>query len=123
MAWRKRHRGDKLTLAKYRNQKVMVDGIKFDSKREANRYSELKLMEQAKVIRNLETQKSFQIIIGGVPILTETGRVMTYRADFTYYDVEREESMIEDVKGLPTPVYRIKKALMRAMGYTVTEIK
>ncbi len=108
---------------KYRNVKTVVDGIKFDSKREAARYSELMLMERAGVIRGLELQPRYPVTINGVDIrYVGTNRHLTYVADFKYYDVERKEFVVEDAKGFATKDYRIKRALMAAMGLNVREI-
>lgn len=115
---------------KYGNVKTEIDGIVFASKKEAKRYQELKLMEKAKEIFNLELQPSFLITINGV-------KVCTYRADFAYtneqyskrsYAPDRTietipERIIEDVKGMKTPVYNLKKKLMKAVhGIEITEI-
>lgn len=108
--------------AKYSNEKVVVDGIKFDSKREAARYQELKLMEQAKVIKGLVLQPRFRIEIGGVEVRYASGRQVVYVADFEYWDNERKTRVVEDAKGMPTPLYKLKRALMAAMGETITEI-
>ena len=108
--------------SKYRNVKVTVDGIKFDSKIEAKRYGELKLLERAGKIEDLTLQTKFKLIGQYAPLLTEKGRHMAYIADFTYWDVETEKRVIEDVKGMKTPIYLIKKAIMQAMGYEILEI-
>ncbi len=106
-------------------KKVEIDGHKFDSKRESERYLDLRLLERAGEIRDLELQPVFKIEIGGIPVrYVGSNRQMTYRADFRYYDVLRGCEVIEDVKmqsGFKTEVYKIKRALMRAMGHTITE--
>ena len=108
--------------SKYRNQRVTVDGIQFDSKHEAKRWQELVLMEKAGVIRDLYRQVRIGIEIGGVKVVYESGRQLTYVCDFQYYDVERDREVIEDAKGFATREYRIKKALLAAMGKTITEV-
>ena len=108
---------------------VHTDGTKFDSKREMARYGELLLLQKASVIEQLEVHPRFLIIIGGVQILMKSarypnGRKLQYVADFQYRDLERKKHVIEDVKmesGHRTEVYKIKRALMDAMGYTITE--
>jgi len=108
-----------------RRQKcVHPDGTKFDSKQEMNRYCNLLLMRKAKVIEQLELQPRIPIIIKGVPIryFIATGRrQMFYVADFKYFDRERNRWVIEDVKGHRTEVYKIKRALVDAMGITIEE--
>ena len=95
--------------SKYRNTKVEIDGIKFDSKREANRYCQLRLLEKAKEIKNLELQKKF--VFAGV--VFDSGRTASYVADFVYIDCKTGQTIVEDVKGMKTDVYKLKKALMR----------
>lgn len=95
---------------KYKNIKVTVDNHKFDSKKESRRYIELKLMERCGLIKNLELQKSFEL----QPKFkknNKTYRAINYIADFVYYDIEKEQIVIEDVKGFRTDVYKIKKKL------------
>lgn len=101
--------------AKYGNKKTIVDGIKFDSKREAARYSELKLLEKSGQIEDLKLQVAYQITIAGV-------KVCKYVADFTYYD--RGQEVVEDVKGMKTAIYNLKKKLMKAChGIVINEVK
>lgn len=104
---------------KYNARKTEVDGITFDSRREALRYQELRLMVRAGLICELETQKKFDIVINDQ-------KVCSYYADFMYYDKEKECWVVEDVKGgkaTQTPVYRLKKKLMKAvLGVDIQEI-
>lgn len=96
---------------KYRNKKVIVNGETFDSKKEWQEWHELKLLEKAGKISNLERQKAFEII----PILKtsqETIRKTIYRADFFYYDLRSNRWTVRDTKGFPTPEYKLKKKLM-----------
>ena len=107
-------------------EKPSMDGHKFDSKAEMLRYANLKLMRTAKLIDCLELQPRIPIIIKGVAIKLRSkgypnGRQLTYVADFRYFDKERHEWVLEDVKGHRTEVYKIKKALVEAMGITITE--
>lgn len=106
---------------KFRAVKTTVDGVTFDSKFEAHRYGELKLLEKAGLIRNLNTQVPFSIVVNAQLICK-------YVADFTYQ--EREEFgageswqlIVEDAKGVRTPVYRLKAKLMKAvLGITIKE--
>ena len=116
--------GDK--ILKYKH-----DGHTFDSKRELARYGELQLLQKGNAIRFLEVHPKFKIIIAGVPIkyITKRGdRQMTYTADFKYEERQADGSyktVIEDVKmqsGYRTEVYKIKRALMKAMGNEIREV-
>ena len=112
---------------KYNARRTKIGNITFDSGREAARYLALVEMEQAGEINHLECQPRFKITIGGVPIMMRSkrypnGRQLTYVSDFTYLDVQNQEKVIEDVKGQRTDVYKIKLALMQAMGYRVREV-
>lgn len=107
--------------------KTTIDGFTFDSKKEAKRYTELKLLEAGGVIERLELQPRFDIVIGGIPVKMRSarypnGRQLKYVGDFKYFDTQLGRQVIEDVKGHRTEVYKLKKALMEAMGHTITEI-
>ena len=104
---------------KYNAKKTNVDNIRFDSNKEGRRYSTLKLMQSTGLISLLEMQVRFKIEIGGVKVCYDTGRQMVYVADFCYE--EGGKAIIEDTKGVRTQVYKMKKALMRAMGYEILE--
>ena len=111
-------------VSKYRNRKAVIDGITFDSKKEARRYSELKLLKKAGRIENLELQPSFVLVDGYVNGAGKKIRPMTYKADFRYYDVMEKCEVIEDVKGVRTEVYKLKKKLFeeRYAPLTITEV-
>jgi hypothetical protein len=109
-------------MNKYRNVKTIVDGIKFDSKKEAKRYNELKLLEKCGKISGLKTQEVFNFVAewdfpdGVCKFLKyKSGRDVTYRADFVYHDHERNCLVVEDVKSKATmtPSFKIKWALMK----------
>ena len=96
-------------MNKYRNVKCVYDGLKFDSKKEAQRYAELKVLEKCGTIQNLKTQVKFCI----VPKTEKNRRARFYIADFVY--TEKGVQTIEDVKSPITrrnPVYSLKKALV-----------
>lgn len=99
---------------KYGAQPTTVDGIKFDSKKEANRYGELKLLEKAGEIRNLKLQPRFNLVVGSRPVLYESGRQAYYKADFMYWDERKSIVTIEDVKGMDTPASKLKRAMVTA---------
>lgn len=96
---------------KYGNKKVNVDGHTFDSQKEARRYKELKLMERAGVIKDLELQPMFELI-PTIRTETETLRKTVYKADFKYFDVNADHEIVEDVKGFKTDVYKLKKKML-----------
>lgn len=91
---------------KYKAIKVIVDGIKFDSKKEARRYGQLKLLVRAGEIKDLKLQPKFDLIVNGK-------KVGYYKADFEY--IEDGERIIEDVKGVKTTTYNLKKKMIKAI--------
>ena len=95
------------TTSKYHNQKTIIDGICFDSKKEAIRYQELKLLERCGEIENLRMQVPYVIIEKD-----EMGRARKYIADFVYYDNKLKKEIVEDTKGYRTKEYELKKRLM-----------
>ena len=97
--------------SKYNNIKTVVDGHKFDSLKESRRYSELKMMEKAGLIKNLALQPKFEII-PAVKWNGKTYRKRSYLADFIYK--EDGVVIVEDVKSFITkknPVYTLKRQL------------
>lgn len=112
--------------SKYGAVKTEIDGIVFASKAEARRYAELRLLEKAGRIKGLECQPKFPIYVArpGQTIVRADKPVCTYVADFRYRLGPTGILIIEDVKGMKTPVYRLKKKLVEAQyGITVTEIR
>ena len=97
-------------MSKYNNAKY--NG--YDSKKEAKRAAELKLLEKAGVISNLQEQVVYELIPAQYRIVNGKKkcieRAMKYIADFQY--VENGNTVVEDAKGFRTDVYRIKKKLM-----------
>ena len=126
------------TQAKYHNKKTAAGEQVFDSKKEAQRFRELSMMQNSGMIRNLETQKKYILIptqrepstkgrlgkeIPGAVIERE----VSYIADFVYYDVESDQLVVEDVKGYRKgqayAVFSIKRKLMLLLyGIRVREI-
>ena len=96
--------------SKYNAKKKVVDGHTFDSKREAERYCELKLFLRAKEIKNLELQPRFLLQDGFVDKQGNKHRKIEYVADFMYVD-KSGKTVVEDVKGVLTDVYKIKKKI------------
>lgn len=131
MAWQSRN--------KYGSKKVIVDGITFDSKKEAHRFQELKLLEKAGEITELQRQVKYILIPEqreetdkvytkgekkGQPkkgILLE--RETAYIADFVYKDMRNGETIVEDTKGYKTKEYIIKRKLMMYIhGIRIREV-
>ncbi len=106
-------------VSKYRSVKTVVDGHPFDSLKEARRYAELRLLEKTGAIGELQCQVRYPLRVNGI-------LVTTYVADFVYRDgaADEEDSKVvmEDVKGFRTPVYRLKKKLMAALGWDIVEV-
>ena len=111
---------------KFSNQKVNIDGETFDSKREAKRYYELKLLERAGEIRHLRRQEKFLLIPSQYESYERYGKKgqrlkdgqrllekeCVYIADFVYQDARTGELVVEDTKGVRTKEYIIKRKLM-----------
>ena len=113
----------KKKIQKYHNKKVTVDGILFDSKKEADRYRTLKAMERQKKISHLERQVKYVLIPAqrepdtiGPRGGTKRGKVIekecSYIADFKYFDEVEGCTVVEDTKGIRTKDYIIKRKLM-----------
>lgn len=98
---------------KYRSRKVEVDRMEFDSKKEADRYMELSMMEKAGLIRDLDIQVRYVLI---PEQRDEKGKLLEreccYYADFQYTDTKTGNTVVEDTKGFRTPEYRLKRKLM-----------
>ena len=122
------YRGWRRNGTKYNATKVTIDGHTFDSKKESNRYLELKLLERGKVISDLRTQVEFELLPNqyitekrysksGKPLKDKKvllERRVVYRADFVYTLNETGETVVEDTKSeaTRTPEYIIKRKLM-----------
>ncbi len=102
---------------KFRNIPTVVDGMRFDSKREAARWGELKLLERVGELSDLQRQVRFDLIVNGV-------HVAAYIADMVYLD-HSGRRVIEDVKSDATrkdPVYRLKAKLMAVLHQPIVEV-
>ena len=109
---------EKTNKSKFGNVLTSYNGKTFDSKREAERYQELKLLERAGEITALMTQ---------VPFLIEPAnrknRAVKYRADFVYLDCRTNKWVVEDAKGFKTSVYKIKKkSMFNRYGIEIQEV-
>lgn len=125
---------------KYGNRKITINGIEFDSRKEARRYNELLLMEKAGAIKGLRRQVPFELIPAqyedvytgeyyqrgehkGEPKMKRVcvEKAVTYYADFVY--LEGGETVVEDTKGFKTPEYILKRKLMRyLLGIRIKEL-
>ncbi|MEK9767816.1 MAG: DUF1064 domain-containing protein [Betaproteobacteria bacterium] len=103
---------------KYKNQKTIIDGISFDSKKESIRYAELKTLQKIGAITNLEIQPKIDLIVNGK-------KIGFYRGDFRY-NTAQGETVLEDVKSpvTKTPVYKLKKKILETYDppVKITEI-
>lgn len=105
---------------KYHNQKTEIDGIKFDSKKEAGRYLVLKMMEDNGEISDLRRQVKY-MLIPKQRICGKNERAIYYVADFVY--CKGDTFVVEDVKGMKTRVYKLKRRLMKLIhGIEVVEV-
>lgn len=92
---------------KYGNKPVWVDSIHFASKAEAKKYAELKMLKRCGHINELHLQPRFKMVVAGV-------KICTYVADFSFLE-ESGRSVALDVKGIETPVFKLKAKLFRAL--------
>lgn len=109
-------------MTKYRAIPTTIDGIRFDSKHEASRYAELKLLVKAGKIFGLKVKEKFALHVGEI-------KLGDYVADFTYFEIVNGDNdgvlIVEDTKSLPTmtPIYKWKrKHLLAEYGIKITEI-
>lgn len=116
----KAHRGRQLDRKaakprKYRNEPTVIDGIRFDSKKEAEHYRGLCLLKRAGVVERIDLQVKYPLTVNGE-------KVGTYVADFVV-SFPDGLAQVQDVKGVRTPVYKLKKRLMKAIyGIEIIEI-
>jgi hypothetical protein len=97
-----------VAVNKYGAVKTVLDGIRFDSKREADRYARLRVLALAGHITNLQHQVSYDLhAMGGV-------KVARYVADFVYRDERTQRLVVEDVKGVKTRMFQLKAKWLKA---------
>ena len=132
------YRGWRRNGTKYNATKCVVDGIQFDSRKEANYYCELKLLLRAGEISNLELQKKFELIPAqyepDTTEITKTGktrivkgkcieRAVYYICDFAYTDNRTGKQVVADVKGFKPKEYLLKrKMFLYRYGFPITEV-
>ena len=111
-------------MTKYRNRKINIDGIWFDSQREGRRYSELKMLQRGGYISDLRLQVPFELLPNQKNAEGKViERKVRYIADFTYHDNVKNEDVVEDAKGCRTEVYRLKKKmLLDRYGIQIKEV-
>ena len=97
-------------MSKYHSTPTEVNGIRFDSKREANRWAELRLMERAGTIQKLKRQVKYLLIPSQYRDGKCIEREAAYIADFVY--IKDGHLVVEDCKGFRTPEYKLKRKLM-----------
>lgn len=134
MGKRKQQYFKAVPASKYHAQKVTVDGVEFDSKREARRWLQLQRMNELGEIYDLQRQVRFELIpaqfepdIRGNKGGTKRGRCIernvVYVADFAYRNAQTGEYVVEDAKGVRTDAYVIKRKLMLyGRGIRVREV-
>ena len=130
------------TANKYHNRKIEINGIRFDSRKEAKRYVQLMHAMRLGAIKDLRLQVDFTIQEAYTDCQGKRIRAIRYRADFAYkltgllpfsisaedrdvwsrYIMSGTETVIEDVKGVKTQAYKLKEKLMAQKGISIREI-
>lgn len=109
-------------MNKFGAKPTTVDGIRFDSRKEATRWSQLMLLQRAGEIRDLKRQVVIPLIGQAAPLKTRTGKPMKLTVDFTYEDRRLGWALVfEDAKGAATRDYEVRKAVAEAMGLRIIE--
>ncbi len=96
---------------KYKNKKVIYDGITFDSKKEGAYYLKLKLLEEKGIINDLKLQKEY-ILQESFKLNNKTYRKISYKADFEYFSTIDNKIHVVDTKGFKTKEYLLKKKML-----------
>ena len=111
-------------MSKYGNKKTTFQGRTFDSKREAERFAELRYMQMGKRIADLECQVKFELIPTQRNKYNQViENAVNYVADFVYTDLRTGEKVVEDAKGCRTKEYIIKRKLMlHVHGIRIREV-
>lgn len=108
-------------MTKYHNRKITRDGETFDSVKEYRRWCELKLLERAGVIKNLDRQVKFELIPSQKVDGKVVERPVNYVADYVYE--QDGKTVVEDVKGMKTKDYILKrKMLLYFHGIRIKEV-
>ena len=93
---------------KYRNQPVVIDGERFDSKLEAKHYGEIKLREKIGEVSNVIRQPKYDLIVNDI-------KVGSYRADHAFYDHVEDKERVVDSKGMDTEASKLRRKLVKAI--------
>lgn len=110
-------------MSKYKNKKCEYAGHKFDSQAEMRRFKVLEIWQQCGHITELTRQRVF-VLAPAVKLSGKTKPALRYIADFSYLDGQTGAQIVEDVKGVITAAYRIKKHLMAHLfGIEILETK
>ena len=96
---------------KYKNKKVIYDGITFDSKKEGAYYLKLKLLEEKGIIKDLQLQKEY-MLQESFKLNNKTYRKISYKADFEYFSTIDNKIHVVDTKGFKTKEYLLKKKML-----------
>ena len=115
-------KGEILSYNKYKNVKVNIDGFKFDSMAESERYKELKMLNKAGLITNLTLQPKFELQ-SKFRHNGKAERAIYYIADFSYSDISEEKIIVEDVKGIETDVFQLKRKMFLKLYGETHELK
>ena len=94
-------------MSKYNSVVCYSGDIRFASMKEMRRYNELQLLVKAGEIGDLKLQVKYPLVVNDV-------QICNYIADMVYTDYRTMQTVVEDVKGMKTPVYRLKAKLMKA---------
>ena len=99
---------------KYKNKKTEIDNHVFSSQKEAQRYKELLLLQNTKKITGLTLQPKFNLIPAYKDKFTnKMVKPIVYIADFLYTEADTKRTVVEDVKGFKTDVYKLKSKMFR----------
>ena len=111
-------------MSKYKARKTAVDGITFDSQAEARRYQLLKHWRDTGIIMDLELQPAYELAPGVLVPGTKRKRpAVKYVADFRYRVAATGREVIEDVKGVETPMFKLKRHLLALRGVAVEIVR
>jgi len=106
---------------KYGARKTVVDGITFDSAKEARRYMDLRILQAAGVISDLNLKERFDFVINGRTVKMRNGQAARYTCDFTY--IENGVKIIEEVKGFKVRDYPLRRAIFEHLyGVKLREV-
>ena len=128
--------------SKYHNRKIEINGIRFDSRKEAQRYVQLMNAMRLGAIKDLRLQVDFTIQEAYTDCQGKRIRAIRYRADFAYnltgefptgisaddrdlwrrYYIAGVDTIVEDVKGVKTQVYKLKEKLIAQKGIAIREV-